>query len=112
MWRGSLGAITSGAPRSETHHMSQQVKLAGRRVWVAGHRGMVGSALMRALAREDATLLTATHADLDLRRQADTEAWIRQNRPEFVFVAAAKVGGIAANDRYPAQFLYDNLQIQ
>jgi GDP-L-fucose synthase len=92
--------------------MAQDVTFAGRRIWVAGHRGMVGSALMRALDPEQATLLTATRAELDLRRQSDTEAWMRQHRPEFIFVAAAKVGGIAANDRYPAQFLYDNLAIQ
>jgi GDP-L-fucose synthase len=91
---------------------TEQLSLAGRRVWVAGHRGMVGSAIARALAREDVRLLTATHQELDLRRQADTEAWMRQNRPEIIFLAAARVGGILANDTYPAQFLYDNLQMQ
>lgn len=91
---------------------TQELSLAGRRVWVAGHRGMVGAALMRALVREDARLLTVTHDELDLRRQSETEAWVRHNRPEFIFVAAARVGGILANDTYPAQFLYDNLQIQ
>ncbi len=91
---------------------SEKLSLAGRRVWVAGHRGMVGAALMRALAHEDAVLLTVTHAELDLRRQADTEAWMQQQRPEFIFMAAARVGGILANDTYPGQFLYDNLQIQ
>ncbi len=88
------------------------VSLAGRRVWVAGHRGMVGAALTRVLAREDAQVLTVSRGELDLRRQSDTEAWLRQNRPEFIFLAAARVGGILANDRYPGQFLYDNLQIQ
>jgi GDP-L-fucose synthase len=91
---------------------TEQLSLAGRRVWVAGHRGMVGSAIARALAREDVRLLTATHQELDLRRQADTEAWMRQNRPEIIFLAAARVGGILANNTYPAQFLYDNLQMQ
>jgi GDP-L-fucose synthase len=91
---------------------TEQLSLAGRRVWVAGHRGMVGSAISRALAGEDVRLLTATHHELDLRRQADTEAWMRQNRPEIIFLAAARVGGILANDTYPAQFLYDNLQMQ
>jgi GDP-L-fucose synthase len=91
---------------------TQELSLADRRVWVAGHRGMVGAALTRALARENASLLTVTHDELDLRRQSDTEAWMRRHRPEFIFMAAAKVGGILANDRYPAQFLYDNLQIQ
>jgi GDP-L-fucose synthase len=91
---------------------TQELSLADRRVWVAGHRGMVGAALTRALARENALLLTVTHDELDLRRQTDTEAWMQHHRPEFIFMAAAKVGGILANDRYPAQFLYDNLQIQ
>jgi GDP-L-fucose synthase len=91
---------------------TDELSLAGRRVWVAGHRGMVGSALVRALAHEDARLLTATRGELDLRRQADTEAWMRQNRPEIIFLAAAHVGGIMANETYPAQFIYDNLQIQ
>jgi GDP-L-fucose synthase len=88
------------------------VAFTGRRVWVAGHRGMVGAALSRRLAREGAVLLTATHAELDLRRQAPTEDWMARHRPEFVFVAAAKVGGILANDTYPGSFLYDNLMIQ
>ncbi len=86
--------------------------LTGRRIWVAGHRGMVGGALMRRLAREDCALVTADRAALDLRRQADVEAWIAQARPDVVIVAAAKVGGIAANDRYPADFMYDNLAIE
>lgn len=91
---------------------AQELSLAGRRVWVAGHRGMVGSALARALAREDAVLLTATRAELDLRRQSDTEAWLQRHRPEIIFLAAAHVGGILANDSYPGRFLYDNLVIQ
>src|SRR6266478_10228442 len=88
------------------------LSFAGRRVWVAGHRGMVGAALTRALARENAVLLTVTRDELDLRRQSETEAWIQRQRPEFIFMAAARVGGILANDRYPGRFLYDNLQIQ
>jgi GDP-L-fucose synthase len=91
---------------------TEQLSLTGRRVWVAGHRGMVGSALVRALAHEDVRLLTATHAELDLCRQADTEAWMREQRPEIIFLAAGLVGGIMANNTYPAQFIYDNLQIQ
>jgi GDP-L-fucose synthase len=91
---------------------TQESSLTGRRVWVAGHRGMVGAALNAAVAAEGALLLTVAHSELDLRRQSDTEAWMRQQRPEFIFVAAARVGGILANDRYPAQFLYDNLLIQ
>ena len=86
--------------------------LTGRRIWVAGHRGMVGGALMRRLAREDCVLITVDRAALDLRRQADVEAWIAEARPDVVIVAAAKVGGIAANDSYPADFMYDNLAIE
>ena len=91
---------------------TEELSLAGRRVWVAGHRGMVGAALVRALAWEDVQLLTATRDELDLRRQSDTEAWMWRHRPEIIFMAAARVGGILANDSYPGQFLYDNLQIQ
>ncbi|MEO1281664.1 MAG: GDP-L-fucose synthase [Pseudomonadota bacterium] len=85
--------------------------LAGKRVWVAGHRGMVGGALMRRLANEDCELLTAERGDLDLTRQADVETWMAKTEPQVVFLAAAKVGGIVANDTLRAQFLYDNLAI-
>src|SRR5690349_6973056 len=86
-------------------------RLAGKRVWVAGHKGMVGSALIRRLAREDCTVLTVERAVADLRRQADVEAFVRESRPQAVFLAAARVGGIVANDRQPASFLYDNIMI-
>lgn len=86
--------------------------LAGRRVWVAGHRGMVGSALLRRLAFEGCELLTASSTELDLRRQDQVEDWVARMRPDTVFMAAAKVGGIAANDSLPAGFLYDNLMIE
>ncbi|HLH11506.1 MAG TPA: GDP-L-fucose synthase [Methylovirgula sp.] len=92
--------------------MAHLSELTGRRVWVAGHRGLVGSALMRRLLREGAKLLSVPHASLDLRRQAETEAWVAQHRPEFIFLAAARVGGILANATYPGQFLYDNLMIE
>lgn len=85
--------------------------LKGKRVWVAGHRGMVGAALVRRLEGEDCEILTASHAELDLTRQSEVEAWVRDRRPEAVFMAAAKVGGILANDTYPADFLYKNLMI-
>ena len=85
--------------------------LKGKRVWVAGHNGMVGSALLRRLAQIDCTLLTVAREDLDLTRQAEVEAWMQKAKPQAVFMAAAKVGGIVANDRWPAQFLYDNLAI-
>jgi GDP-L-fucose synthase len=85
--------------------------LAGRRVFVAGHRGMVGSALISRLASEPCQLLTVGRRDVDLRRQAETEAWFEGARPDAVFVAAATVGGILANDTQPAEFLYDNIMI-
>jgi GDP-L-fucose synthase len=86
--------------------------LAGKRVWVAGHRGMVGSALMRRLAREGCEIVTVNRDRVDLRRQNEVERWMAQTRPQAVFVPAAKVGGILANDTYPAAFLYDNLMIE
>lgn len=89
----------------------KRFRLAGRRVWIAGHRGMVGQALMRRLAAEKCELLTVDHARLDLRRQRETEEWMAKTRPEVVFLAAATVGGIVANDTRPADFLYDNLAI-
>jgi GDP-L-fucose synthase len=86
--------------------------LAGKRVWVAGHRGMVGSALVRRLQQEGCTILTVGRAEADLTRQAEVERWMAAARPQAVFVAAARVGGILANDTYPADFLYDNLMIE
>ena len=85
--------------------------LAGKRVYVAGHRGMVGSAIVRRLAPEGCTILTASHAELDLRDPAAVNAWMAREKPDLVFIAAAKVGGILANDSSPADFLYDNLMI-
>lgn len=85
--------------------------LAGKRVWIAGHRGMVGGALVRRLERENCSLLTVDRRALDLRNQSDTRAWLAGNRPDAVFIAAALVGGIAANAARPAEFLYDNLAI-
>lgn len=86
--------------------------LAGKRVWVAGHRGMVGRALMARLAREDCELVTVERGTLDLRRQTETEAWLMATRPQAVVLAAARVGGILANETRPAEFLYDNLAIE
>lgn len=86
--------------------------LAGKRVWVAGHRGMVGSALVRRLGTEDCHILTAARAELDLTRQADVEAWVADARPDIVVLAAARVGGIAANAARPLDFLLDNLVIE
>jgi GDP-L-fucose synthase len=87
-------------------------ELRGKRVWVAGHRGMVGSAIVRRLAAEDCEVLTVERTEVDLRDQAGVLAWMRDRRPDAVFLAAAKVGGILANDRFPADFLLDNLLIE
>jgi GDP-L-fucose synthase len=89
----------------------QQVELRGKRVWVTGHSGMVGSALVRRLAREGCELLLADRSAVDLTCQAATQAWMERERPEIVFAAAARVGGIVANATYPADFLYENLMI-
>jgi GDP-L-fucose synthase len=85
--------------------------LAGKRVYVAGHAGMVGAALVRRLRVEPCTILTVDHAQLDLTRQAETEQWIDAAKPDAVILAAAKVGGIAFNDSHPVDFLSDNLAI-
>ena len=92
--------------------MTDVFPLAGKRIWVAGHRGMVGSAIVRRLAREDVTLLTADRATLDLTRQGQVEDWLKTNRPDAIVLAAAKVGGILANNTQPADFLYENLAIE
>ena len=86
--------------------------LKGKRIWVAGHRGMVGSAIVRRLACEDCEVLTVRRAEIDLRNQAHTAAWVQATRPDAVFLAAARVGGILENATYPADFLYDNLMIE
>ncbi|HEY4335052.1 MAG TPA: GDP-L-fucose synthase [Puia sp.] len=87
--------------------------LPTEKIYVAGHRGMVGSAIVRRLQKDGFTrLLTSTSADLDLRNQAATRAFFEKERPDHVFLAAAKVGGIMANNTYRAEFLYDNLMIQ
>lgn len=86
-------------------------RLWGKKVWVAGHRGLVGSALLRRLQRESCQVLTVTSENVDLRRQHPTEDWMAREKPDIVFVAAARVGGIGANSAYPARFLYDNLMI-
>ena len=86
--------------------------LADRRVFVAGHRGMVGQAICRRLASEKCEILTVRRAEVDLRRQQETEDWVAKAKPDAVFVAAATVGGILANATRPAEFLYDNLAIE
>lgn len=85
--------------------------IVGKRVFVAGHRGMVGSAICRRLEGLDCEILTVDRNDLDLINQDATMRWLKDNRPDIVIVAAAKVGGILANQSYPADFLYQNLMI-
>jgi len=86
--------------------------LDGKRVWVAGHRGMVGSAIVRRLSAEGSEIVTAGRDIVDLKRQDQVQAWMAKEKPDAIFVAAAKVGGILANDSFPADFLYDNLMIE
>lgn len=85
--------------------------LQNKKIWVAGHRGMVGAALLRRLAGEPCTVLTATRQEVDATRQDQVEAFLRRTRPDAIIIAAARVGGILANNTYPAQFLYDNAMI-
>lgn len=82
------------------------------RIFIAGHNGMVGSAILRKLEQENHSIIKADKKDLDLRRQSDVEKFFDENRPEQVIIAAAKVGGINANNIYRADFIYNNLQIQ
>ena len=83
------------------------------KIYVAGHRGMVGAAIVRELRRQGyENIVTRTHAELDLTRQADVEAFFAEERPEFVFLAAARVGGIEANRTAPADFMYDNMMLE
>ena len=86
--------------------------LTGKRVWVAGHDGMVGSALVRRLKKENCTVLTAPRAQVDLRSAPQVDAWLADAQPQAIFLAAARVGGIYANDTRPAEFLYDNMMIE
>jgi GDP-L-fucose synthase len=92
--------------------MNPSYTLRNKRVWVAGHRGLVGSALVRRLQGEGCEIVTAPRDSVDLRRPEQLERWMREVRPQAVFLAAARVGGIYANDTRPAEFIYDNLMIQ
>jgi GDP-L-fucose synthase len=86
--------------------------LTDKRVWIAGHRGMVGGAMVRHLEKENCTILTTCRDKLDLRDSGAVLRWLQAEKPQAVVLAAAKVGGIVANDTWPADFLYDNLAIQ
>jgi GDP-L-fucose synthase len=91
---------------------NQSYTLRNKRVWVAGHRGLVGSALVRRLQGEGCDILEAPRESVDLRRADQVDRWMREAKPQAVFLAAARVGGIYANDTRPAEFIYDNLMIQ
>lgn len=86
--------------------------LRGKRVWVAGHNGMVGSAIVRRLSSEGCEIITAARSEVDLTNQVQTQDFVGETRPDAIFLAAAKVGGILANDSFPADYLYVNLMIE
>ena len=86
--------------------------MSAKRIWVAGHKGMVGSAITRYLSKRGDEVLKADRETVDLRNRAAVEAWLRENRPEAILLAAATVGGIYANDAFAADFIYDNLAIE
>lgn len=103
-----MAETNANAPR----HESAITSFAGRKVWITGHQGMLGSALVRRFANEEASLLLTSRAELDLSDQSAVIAWMERNQPELVFHAGAKVGGIYANATLPADFMRDNLMIQ
>ena len=92
--------------------MNNSFSLIDKKIWVAGHNGMVGSALCKRLSNERCNVLTISRNDLDLSKDLDVNDWMQQNRPDVIFLAAAKVGGILHNSRKPADFITENLQIQ
>ncbi len=108
-----LGAGRMRPARDPTSMQAKTVySLGGKRVFVAGHRGMVGTAICRRLETEGCEVLTAPRPELDLRRQSDVDAWFNAHRPQAVILAAGTVGGILANSSRPAEFLFDNLAIE
>src|SRR5690606_34297245 len=104
---GRLDAMTSTVENMPAPLYS----LEGKKVFIAGHTGMVGSAILRRLQGTDCDIITAAHSALDLTRQGPTENFISGRKPDIIIIAAARVGGILANSQYPADFLYDNLAI-
>ena len=94
--------------------MSTQTSFSihGKKIWVAGHNGMVGKAICRKLSQIPCEVLTTTRKELDLRNQRSVFDWMQQNKPDVIFLAAAKVGGIHANSTYPAEFIYENLVLE
>ena len=97
---------------TDAQRLETPLKIAGKRTFVAGHSGLLGSAVVGRLASEKCALITADRTEVDLTRQTEVESWFQQQKPDLVFVAAAKVGGILANDAYPADFIYENLMIE
>ncbi len=95
-----------------THQIAEQYSLQNKRIWIAGHQGMVGSSVFRRLQQENCEILTATRQQLDLCRQDQVETWLNNNKPDAIILCAAKVGGILANNTYPADFIYQNLMIE
>jgi GDP-L-fucose synthase len=93
-------------------NMTSPYRLSGKRVYVAGHRGMVGAAIARRLALENCEVVSASRSQLELRDQAEVRKFLNDTKPDAIVLAAARVGGILANDTYPADFLYDNLAIE
>src|SRR5271154_5542463 len=107
-WSAKWFPATSRSPSGRLPMAGTPFDLTGKTVFVAGHRGMVGSALVRRLARENVELLTGGRREVDLRDQKAVFDWFAGKKPQAVFLAAAKVGGIVANDTLRAEFLYDN----
>src|SRR6185295_8474994 len=101
-----------GCGSSITTQGNMTYDLAGKRIFIAGHRGMVGAGIVRRLASEGCQVLTVGRDRLDLRDQAGVRNWMASEKPQAVVIAAAKVGGIYANDKYPADFIYENLVIE
>ena len=93
-------------------HLISPYHIKGKKIFVAGHSGLLGSSICRALKAEDVELLTMSHNNLDMTRQSDVEEWMKTNQPDIVIIAAAKVGGIKANDEFPAEFMYQNIAIE
>src|ERR1700731_1320761 len=110
-WSAKWCPAISRSPNGRWPMAGTPFDLKGKTVFVAGHGGMVGAALVRRLAREDVGLLTVKRSEGDLRDQDAVFSWLAKARPQVVFLAAAKVGGIVANNTLRAEFLYDNLII-
>src|SRR5437763_5014161 len=106
-WSAKWWPATSRSPNERLPMAGTPFDLRGKTVVVAGHRGMVGSALVRRLVQEDVKLLTLTRSEVDLRDQAAVSKWFDARRPQAVFLAAATVGGIVANNTLRAEFIYD-----